>query len=392
MQKAMFILGVKQNLIPLDHPEANSMERKNRDLKTQLVMLVEEHHNRWPEVLPFIRFAMNTALTKATLKTPSYLTFGRELRSSITAQSDLRSVIEVENYRLQITSYLLKLVETLQSSKKSTERQQDLRKYLKDETLWDDSLIVGDLVLMKTHVLSGSAKGVNRKFVPVMVLILSAKSEAMAEAAAEEGDAALAEGRVNKNGIARIDVIADGRWEKKNWVCVHKYALEKLYFFGIIKNEPKLDGVASFNYGVLMATFQLHHQTLITIEYQSTRQDESNEPKLDGRLYRIHGLCVSDRAQAQAAHGTFPERGPGTNSLPYMKTFQGKVLVKRKALQEKLEEERKKGKIVFLKYGKLVVTENEFTKEKRKQETLSSPHSLDLQLKKTAKLYALQGQ
>ncbi|GBP68430.1 G-protein-signaling modulator 2 [Eumeta japonica] len=41
----------------------------------------------------------------------------------------------------------------------------------------------------------------------------------------------------------------------KNWVRVHKYALEKLYFFGIIKNEPKLDGVASFNYGVPMATF-----------------------------------------------------------------------------------------------------------------------------------------
>ncbi|GBP86031.1 hypothetical protein EVAR_57507_1 [Eumeta japonica] len=30
-------------------------------------------------------------------------------------------------------------------------------------------------------------------------------------------------------------------------------------------NEPKLDGVASFNYGVPMATFWLHHQTLITI-------------------------------------------------------------------------------------------------------------------------------
>ncbi|GBP47691.1 hypothetical protein EVAR_28094_1 [Eumeta japonica] len=27
-------------------------------------------------------------------------------------------------------------------------------------------------------------------------------------------------------------------------------------------NEPKLDGVASFNHGVPMATFQLHHQTL----------------------------------------------------------------------------------------------------------------------------------
>ncbi|GBP44266.1 hypothetical protein EVAR_22150_1 [Eumeta japonica] len=71
------------------------------------------------------------------------------------------------------------------------------------------------------------------------------------------------------------------------------YALEKLYFFGIIKNEPKLDGVASFNYGVPMATFQLHHQTLITIEYQSTRQDESNEPKLDGVASFNYGVPMA---------------------------------------------------------------------------------------------------
>ncbi|GBP56615.1 D-arabinitol dehydrogenase 1 [Eumeta japonica] len=36
---------------------------------------------------------------------------------------------------------------------------------------------------------------------------------------------------------------------------VSKAIFKKLYFFGIIKNEPKLDGVASFNYGVPMATF-----------------------------------------------------------------------------------------------------------------------------------------
>ncbi|GBP58816.1 Down syndrome cell adhesion molecule-like protein Dscam2 [Eumeta japonica] len=34
---------------------------------------------------------------------------------------------------------------------------------------------------------------------------------------------------------------------------------------GRYTNEPKLDGVALFNYGVPMATFQLHHQTLVTI-------------------------------------------------------------------------------------------------------------------------------
>ncbi|GBP43629.1 hypothetical protein EVAR_32195_1 [Eumeta japonica] len=65
------------------------------------------------------------------------------------------------------------------------------------------------------------------------------------------------------------------------------------------------------------------------------------------------------------------------NKHDIFKTF----LAIRKALQEKLEQERRKGKIVFLKYDKLVVKENESTKEKRKREISSSPHSSDLQLK-----------
>ncbi|CAB3261583.1 unnamed protein product [Arctia plantaginis] len=47
-----------------------------------------------------------------------------------------------------------------------------------------------------------------------------------------------------------------------------------------------------------------------------------------------------------------------------------------------LIEERKKGKIAFLKYDKLVVKENETTNEKRKRETSSSPHSSDIQPKR----------
>ncbi|GBP12290.1 hypothetical protein EVAR_75739_1 [Eumeta japonica] len=42
-----------------------------------------------------------------------------------------------------------------------------------------------------------------------------------------------------------------------------------------------------------MSTFQLHHQTLITIEYQSTRQEESNEPKLDGVASFNYGVPMS---------------------------------------------------------------------------------------------------
>ncbi|GBP24111.1 hypothetical protein EVAR_27335_1 [Eumeta japonica] len=46
-----------------------------------------------------------------------------------------------------------------------------------------------------------------------------------------------------------------------------------------------------------------------------------------------------------------------------------------------MKEGKKKGKIIFLKYDKLVVKKSESTEEKRKREISSSPHSSDLQLK-----------
>lgn len=167
MQHAMFVLGVKQNLVPLYHPEANPVERKNRDLKTQIAILVQNEHNMWPEVLPFIRFSLNTALTSSTGQTPAYLTFARELRSPLSVQSDLRSIIEAENYVPQVTPYLLKLADTLNEAKERIEHQQDLSKAVKDKTRNEAELYEpGDLVLLRTHTLSNAHKGVSSKFVP----------------------------------------------------------------------------------------------------------------------------------------------------------------------------------------------------------------------------------
>ncbi|CAH2093702.1 unnamed protein product [Euphydryas editha] len=126
MQKAMFVLGVKQNLIPLYHPESNPVERKNRDLKAHLAILVEGRHQQWPEVLSFIRFAFNSSVCSSTAHTPAYLTFGRELRSPLSAQTDLRVVVESENFVPQITPYLLKLADTISDTKEHIEHHQEL--------------------------------------------------------------------------------------------------------------------------------------------------------------------------------------------------------------------------------------------------------------------------
>ena len=57
------------------------VERKNRDLKAQLAILVDEKYLDWPDKLPSIRFAMDSARCSCTRYSAAYLRFGWELSS-----------------------------------------------------------------------------------------------------------------------------------------------------------------------------------------------------------------------------------------------------------------------------------------------------------------------
>ncbi|GBP80427.1 hypothetical protein EVAR_59102_1 [Eumeta japonica] len=66
----------------------------------------------------------------------------------------------------------------------------------------------------------------------------------------------------NSMGLCRL--ITEFLWPPSSSINRPCYHIVSKYSSRRIK-EPKLDRVASFNYGVPMATFQLHHQTLVTI-------------------------------------------------------------------------------------------------------------------------------
>lgn len=53
MQQVCYCLGVRQWLMPVYHPSANMVERKNRDLKPRLAILMGEDHKSWRERLAF---------------------------------------------------------------------------------------------------------------------------------------------------------------------------------------------------------------------------------------------------------------------------------------------------------------------------------------------------
>lgn len=73
MQQVTFCFKIQQQFTPVYHPQANPVERKNRDMKAQLAILVPH--------LSAIRFAMNIAKWQTTVIIGEFLTFGRELRT-----------------------------------------------------------------------------------------------------------------------------------------------------------------------------------------------------------------------------------------------------------------------------------------------------------------------
>ncbi|GFW44637.1 transposon Ty3-G Gag-Pol polyprotein [Trichonephila clavipes] len=78
LQQICFTLNISQNFIPVYSPQSNPVERKNRDLKPRLAILVGDDHSSWYSKLPVKRFAMNTTVCDTTGHTPAYLLFGRE--------------------------------------------------------------------------------------------------------------------------------------------------------------------------------------------------------------------------------------------------------------------------------------------------------------------------
>ncbi|KAJ8928856.1 hypothetical protein NQ314_018522 [Rhamnusium bicolor] len=167
MQQTCYCLDIKQTSTPVYHPSANMVERKNRDLKPRLAILVGEDHTSWLEKLPLIRFAMNSAKCESTGQTAAYLTFGREMRTPDDIKNDFRTVVLTENFLPQITPYLQRMATTWKESRDINEVQQDKRKcYADAHRRKAPSLNIGDKVWVTGHFLSNAAKKITSKFIP----------------------------------------------------------------------------------------------------------------------------------------------------------------------------------------------------------------------------------
>ncbi|GFU82954.1 integrase catalytic domain-containing protein [Trichonephila clavipes] len=162
-----YLLNIPQSLIPVYHPQANPVERKNRDLKPRLAILVQDKHDCLSEKLPFIRFALNTAKCETTGQTAAFLNFGRELRSPSEVVNDIRVVIQIDNFVPEITPYLKKFAKFSTQMREVVEEQQDSWKFYADKKRKAaPTYQPGEHVFVASHPLSNAAQGRSAKLMP----------------------------------------------------------------------------------------------------------------------------------------------------------------------------------------------------------------------------------
>ncbi|XP_054015866.1 uncharacterized protein LOC128896522 [Hylaeus anthracinus] len=167
MQQVTHCFGIQQCFTPVYHPEANPVERKNRDMKAQLGIYVGTDHTNWDDKLPTIRFAINTSRCGTTGYSAAYLTFGRELRTPDDTNRDLRAIIQAENFLPEITPILLTLADTMQMAQENQEGAQDQRKaYADKHRRPNPGYQKGDLVWANTHPVSRREQRFTSKLAP----------------------------------------------------------------------------------------------------------------------------------------------------------------------------------------------------------------------------------
>lgn len=167
MQQVCHVFGIEQSLTSFYHPSANPIERKNRDLKPQLAILVGREHATWDTHLPAIRFAMNSAVTAGTDHSPAFLTFGRELRAPHDAACDMRAIVERETAVCSVTPYLRRLAGALLHARDTHERAQARHKAYADQHRRPaPDYDPGSLVLLKTQGPNDTSTGQSAKFIP----------------------------------------------------------------------------------------------------------------------------------------------------------------------------------------------------------------------------------
>ncbi|KFD69273.1 hypothetical protein M514_18422 [Trichuris suis] len=149
MAEVMEALGIQHGMTTAYHPQTNGLvERANRTLASILAAYVNDVHRNWDDVVPFARFAMNTAKQESTQLSPFELVHGRQ--AVLPEESRLPWPVEdaeaYETFRMRVEQWRRQAGDNIRRSQEKQKRHYDGRRR------HGVQFQQGELVLVRRHV------------------------------------------------------------------------------------------------------------------------------------------------------------------------------------------------------------------------------------------------
>ncbi len=142
------------------HPQANMVERVNRNLKYALSIYVEHDHTKWDLFLPYLRYSFNSSTHETTLETPGKLRLGGDLSNPLRNAWNLEALLHGDpgddNERTQ------QEVRDAAHAATRLARERTAKYYNKGRR--PHAFRVGQLVVIQNHAQSNAGSNITSKF------------------------------------------------------------------------------------------------------------------------------------------------------------------------------------------------------------------------------------
>ncbi len=143
------LIGTKPVFTSSWHPQSNSVaERPNRTIAKAISHYLDRNNQKcWDEVVPYIEFALNTAVSSSLHESSFYLLYLCDVAMPLTAALDLPSskYREIKDYKLDMQDLFR---EATECTRKALLAAQQKQKHYYNKTTKAHDLIVGNLVYL----------------------------------------------------------------------------------------------------------------------------------------------------------------------------------------------------------------------------------------------------
>jgi len=146
------------------HPQQNQSERVNRTLVPMLCAFIEEKHSEWDKYIPEFGLALRSAVHEVTGVSPAMLNLGREIMLPFDRIIQGESGVNSNNLDLsgfnKLPNRLREVISVVRDNMLASRMSNKVFYDAKHREIEYD---VGQLVLVRSHILSNKDKGIMKK-------------------------------------------------------------------------------------------------------------------------------------------------------------------------------------------------------------------------------------